>query len=76
MRALRLVDVFNLVPGSARSRRDSFDEAGLVLDLLQAVPDDLDQVAKLATARLASTPPLSTDQMPDECAGFKFIPIH
>ena len=29
-------------------RRDSLalDEAGLVLDLLQAVPDDLDQVGK------------------------------
>jgi hypothetical protein len=56
--------VFRLVAGQPCSGEAAFDEAGLVLDLLQAVPDDLDQGLKLAAARLASTPRLSTDQMP------------
>src|SRR5689334_12764463 len=38
--------VFYLVPGQPGSGEASFDEAGPVLDLPQAVPDDLDQVAE------------------------------
>jgi len=34
------------VEGQPGSGEASLDEAGLVLDLLQAVPDDLDQVAE------------------------------
>jgi hypothetical protein len=34
--------VFDLVQGQPGSGGAAFDEAGLVLDLLQAVPDDLD----------------------------------
>jgi hypothetical protein len=35
---------FDLVQGQPGSGEAASDEAGLVLDLLQAVPDDLDQV--------------------------------
>jgi hypothetical protein len=38
--------VFILVPGQSGSGEAAFDEAGLVLDLPQAVPDDLDQVGE------------------------------
>jgi hypothetical protein len=38
--------VFNLVQDQPGSGEAVFEEAGPVLDLLQAAPDDLDQVVK------------------------------
>ena len=38
--------LFGPVQGQPCSGETAFDEAGLVLDLLQAVPDDLDQVGE------------------------------
>jgi hypothetical protein len=40
------VRCFTWFRGQACSGEAAFDEAGLVLDLLQAVPDDPDQVAE------------------------------
>jgi hypothetical protein len=40
------IGLFNVVQGQPGSGEAAFDEAGLVLDLLQAVPDGLDQVGE------------------------------
>ena len=46
----------------AISHEPAFDEVGLVLDLLQAVPDDLDQVAEAGDGEVGHGP---LEQRPD-----------
>jgi hypothetical protein len=50
---------FDLIQDQACPGEAALDEAGPAPDLLQAVPDDLDQVGETG-----QRPALSTDQMP------------
>jgi hypothetical protein len=42
----------DLVQGQPCSGEAAFDDAGLVLDLLQAVPDDMEQLAEAGDSKV------------------------
>jgi hypothetical protein len=60
---------FTWLHGQPGSGEAALDEAGPVLDLLQAVPDDLGQVAEAGDGGVGQHAALITDQMPS--TGFR-----
>ena len=63
--------VFSWFQGQACSGEAALDEAGPVLDLLQAVPDDLDQVAEAGDGEAGQHAPL--EHGPDALSRFATV---
>jgi hypothetical protein len=65
------VGLFGLVQGQPCSGDAAFDKAGLVLDLLQAVPDDLDLVGEAGDGEVGQHAAL--EYRPDPLSRFVIV---